>query len=294
MSLTIISEQINKPSWLKIRPASSEKYYEIRELHKKLNLHSVCIEANCPNASECWSTGTATFMIMGDTCTRACKFCNVKTSLNPPAPLDKNEPKNLAKAISKLNLGYIVITSVDRDDLKDQGAEHFAECIKELKKIPGLKVEVLTPDFQGKKELIEIVVEAEPDVFGHNLETVERLQKKVRDLKAGYEQSLKVLNYVKKINPEIYTKSSLMLGLGETKEEVIQSMKDLRKIKVDVLTLGQYLRPSKKHLPVKEYVLPEQFKEYEKIGKELGFKYIASGPFVRSSYKAAELFLKKK
>lgn len=230
-------------------------------------------------------------MILGDTCTRACKFCAVKTAF-PAKQLDKDEPKKLANLLKKWKLDYIVITSVDRDDLIDQGSNHFADCIKEIKNENNIIIEVLIPDFKGQKELIQNVIDAKPDVIGHNIETVRRLQKSVRDPRANYEQSLKVLKYVKDIDNKIFTKSSIMLGLGETEKEVIKTMKDLREINVDFLTLGQYLRPSLKHIEVKEYLSPEKFNYYKKVGKELGFLYVASGPFVRSSYKAGEFFIK--
>jgi len=231
-------------------------------------------------------------MILGDTCTRACKFCAVKTSF-PAKLIDKDEPRKIANVIKKWNLNYIVITSVDRDDLIDQGSNHFADCIKAVKEQNSkIIIEVLIPDFKGQKELIMKVIDAKPNVIGHNIETVERLQRYVRDPRANYHQSLKVLKYVKQENSEIFTKSSIMLGLGETYEEVIQAMKDLRSSDVDFLTLGQYLRPSLKHVELKEYISPDKFNNYKKIGEELGFLYVASGPFVRSSYKAGEYFIK--
>ncbi|MBS3131746.1 lipoyl synthase [Candidatus Woesearchaeota archaeon] len=281
-----------KPSWLKIRPPT-ETYPKVREIIRSHSLHTVCQESHCPNMSECWSGGTATFMVMGDTCTRGCKFCAVKTG-NPMKKLDHDEPKKLAQAIKELGLfEYIVITSVDRDDLEDQGSGHFAECIKEVKNAhPGIIVEVLIPDFRGRIDLLKKIVEAKPDVIAHNIETVESLQRKVRDVRANYAQSLSVLENVKKLNPKIYTKSSIMLGLGEKKEEVIKAMQDLRAINTDIITFGQYLRPSSWHLPVIEYVPPEKFKYYEQSAKSTGFLYCAAGPFVRSSYRAGELFMK--
>lgn len=283
--------ELVKPDWLKIRPPDQEKYEYVKNTLREVNLVTVCEEAKCPNISECWSGGTATFMVMGDTCTRTCKFCNVKTGYGV-RPLDPDEPENLAKAINKLNLNYVVITSVDRDDLKDQGSSHFAQCISKIKElIPKLLVEVLIPDFRGDEKLIQKIIDVNPDVIAHNIETVKRLQGKVRDPRANYEQSLGVLDYVKN-NSNIFTKSSIMVGFGETKEEVIETMKDLRKIKVDILTLGQYLRPTHRLLSVKEYVSPEQFEYYKESGIKLGFLYVASGPFVRSSYRAGELFIK--
>ncbi|MFH1977982.1 MAG: lipoyl synthase [Candidatus Aenigmatarchaeota archaeon] len=281
-----------KPEWLKIRPPTTEKFANIKEEIKALGLNTVCQEAHCPNMSECWSGGTATFMVMGDTCTRACKFCNVKTTF-PAAPLDAEEPRKIASLLTKWNLDYIVLTSVDRDDLADQGAGHFALCVREAKKAsPKILVEVLIPDFRGEEKLLDIIINSEPDVIAHNIETVENLQKKVRDPRAGYKQSLNLLEQAKKKDPRVYTKTSLMLGLGETREEVIQTMKDLRRIGVDIITFGQYLRPSEKHLPVEEFVKPEQFNYYKKVAEVMGFLYVASGPFVRSSYRAGELFLK--
>jgi lipoic acid synthetase len=280
-----------KPDWIKIRPPT-EKFDDIREIVKLHGLHTVCEESHCPNISECWSGGTATFMVMGDTCTRGCRFCEVKSSATP-LPLDPFEPENLAIAVSKMGLDYIVVTSVDRDDLPDQGSNHFAECIRAIKrKNPNILVEVLIPDFQGKIDLLKNVVEARPEVIAHNVETVPRLQSKVRDRRAGYFQSLSVLRNVKKLNPEIFTKSSLMVGLGETDREVIHVMKDLIANGVDFLTIGQYLRPSNWHLEVVEYVEPEKFDFYKMIGEDLGFKYVAAGALVRSSYRAGEFFIK--
>ncbi|MBI2675063.1 MAG: lipoyl synthase [Candidatus Aenigmarchaeota archaeon] len=282
-----------KPQWLKIRPPqNSERFGGIKETIKRYGLHTVCEEAHCPNISECWSGGTATFMVMGDTCTRACKFCAVKTGF-PAQPLDIFEPIKLARAIAEWKLDYVVITSVDRDDLPDQGAGHFAACIREMRReIPEIIIEVLIPDFRGNSELLKKIAEAKPEVIAHNIETVERLQGRVRDPRANYKQSLSVLETVKKMNPSIYTKSGIMLGLGENDEEVMQSMKDLRSIGVDVFTIGQYLRPSSWHLAVSEYVSPEKFDYFKKIGEELGFLYVAAGPFIRSSYRAGEYFLK--
>jgi len=279
-----------KPEWLKILPPTTEKFQDIKLILREHDLHTVCEEAHCPNMSECWSGGTATFMVMGDTCTRACKFCAVKTGF-PAMPLDLNEPTNLAEAISKMNLDYVVITSVDRDDLPDQGAGHFADCITAIKKV-GVLVEVLIPDFRGNKQLIDRVIEAKPHVIAHNIETVKRLQRKVRDPRANYEQSLSVLAHAKKVKPQIYTKSSIMVGLGEEEEEVIETMKDLRAGGVDILTIGQYLRPSSLHLAVEEFVHPDKFLWFKERAEKLGFLYAASGPLVRSSYRAGEFFIK--
>lgn len=279
-----------KPGWLTIRPPSGH-FKELRKTIHDIGLHTVCEESHCPNISECWSGGTATFMILGDICTRACKFCNVRTGY-PGKKLDKNEPKKLASAVKKQGLNYVVITSVDRDDLHDQGASHFAECVKEIKAASSSIVEVLIPDFRGDNNCIKTVVDSHPDVLGHNIETVERLQRLVRDPRASYERSLSVLKKAKEIDPSIFTKSSMMLGLGEKDEEVMRALKDLRSVNVDIVTLGQYLRPSSHHLPVDEYVEPEKFSHFQTMAEEYGL-FCASGPFVRSSYRAGELFLKK-
>lgn len=281
-----------KPDWLKIKPPTTDKFSSVKEILRKHNLHTVCEESHCPNIPECWSGGTATFMVMGDTCTRGCRFCEVKSS-GSPLPLDPFEPENLANAIAQLGLDYVVVTSVDRDDLPDQGSSHFARCITEIKKRdPQMMVEVLIPDFQGSNECLKRVVDARPEVIAHNVETVPRLQSKVRDKRANYAQSISVLSNVKKMDPKIYTKSSIIVGFGETDKEIIHVMKDLRAIDVDFLTIGQYLRPSDWHLPVAEYVHPERFEFFKMMGEELGFKYVAAGPFVRSSYRAGELFVK--
>ena len=283
---------LGKPAWLKIAPPTTESFSGIKQIISEKKLHTVCQEAHCPNMSECWSGGTATFMVMGDTCTRGCRFCAVKTAAKGQ-PLDPNEPRNLAKAVGEMGLDYVVITSVDRDELPDQGAGHFAKCIEELhKQAPDVLVEVLIPDFRGDANLIKTIIDAKPTVIAHNIETVKRLQRTVRDGRANYEQSLKVLRTVKEMNPRIYTKSSIIVGFGEKSEEIIETMKDLRQNKVDIVTLGQYLRPSDWHVQVSEYVTPETFKFYEQKGEEIGFMYVASGPFVRSSYKAGELFVK--
>ncbi|MAF35699.1 lipoyl synthase [archaeon] len=281
-----------KPDWLTIRPPSN-KFDQVTQVLKKHQLKTVCAESHCPNIAECWSGGTATFMVMGDTCTRGCRFCTVKTS-SIGKPLDEQEPEKLVKAIKELEIfDYIVLTSVDRDDLADQGSMHIAKCIKAIKEgIPSILVEVLIPDFQGNSKLIQNVIDSKPDVIAHNIETVKSLQNKVRDPRAGYEQSLKVLKIIKEKNPKVITKSSIMVGLGETSDEVVQTMKDLRSVDVNIITFGQYLQPSKQHLEVVEYVHPDKFLKYKELAKELGFKYVASGPFVRSSYKAGELFVK--
>ncbi|ACG73260.1 lipoic acid synthetase [Anaeromyxobacter sp. K] len=280
-----------KPSWLRVNVPGGERYQKVRETLKGLQLHTVCAEAHCPNVAECWGGGTATVMLMGDVCTRGCRFCNVKTAAHPPA-LDPDEPRHLAEAIAELALDYIVVTSVDRDDLPDGGAAHFADAIRRLKEIPGLLVEVLTPDFRGDPEAVRTVGRAAPDVFANNLETVRRLTPAVRDAKATYDQTLGVLAQMKREFPQVVTKSSIMVGLGEQEAEVVEAMRDLRAHGVEILTLGQYLRPSAWHLPVVEYVSPERFAAYRDQGLALGFRYVASGPLVRSSYRAAELFLR--
>ena len=280
-----------KPSWLKIRPPK-EKFDSVKATLRQLGLVTVCEEAHCPNTIECWGGGTATFMVLGSVCTRGCHFCSVGKGIEG-RPLDIFEPWKIASAIRKWGLDYVVITSVDRDDLLDQGASHFAKCIKMIKKhCEGVSVEVLIPDFQGKKELLEIIVEAKPDVIAHNVETVEELQRVARDARAGYAQSLGVLKNVKEMNPGIYTKSSIMLGMGEQDESVLKTMDDLRAVQCDFITFGQYLRPTERELPVFEYVAPEKFGWFKERALEKGFLYCASGPFVRSSYRAGELFVK--
>lgn len=280
-----------KPRWLRVPVAGGERYQQVKETLSRLRLHTVCAEAHCPNVGECWSGGTATVMLMGDVCTRGCRFCHVKTAAHPP-PLDPDEPRHLAEAVAALGLDYIVVTSVDRDDLADGGAAHFADAIRRLKAIDGLLVEVLTPDFGGDAEAVRTVGRAGPDVFANNLETVRRLTPLVRDARAGYQQTLDVLARMKREFPAVVTKSSIMLGLGETEAEVEEAMRDLRAHGVEILTFGQYLRPSEWHLPVAAWISPEAFDGWRRRGLELGFRYVASGPLVRSSYRAAELFLR--
>ena len=288
-----MEQKLEKPQWLKIKLAAGDSFSNIKNTLKQHKLHTVCESAHCPNISECWNTGTATFMLMGDVCTRACKFCAVKTG-NPMKKLDAEEPKKLAQALAEIRMfDYVVLTSVNRDDLEDGGASHFAECVKEIKRAyPEIIVEVLIPDFKGDAEALKKIIEAKPEVIAHNIETVKRLQRKARDPRANYKQSLKVLENVKSMNPKIYTKSTIMLGLGETDEEIIQAMKDLRAINADILTIGQYLRPSGWHIPISSFVEPAKFKYFEHKALELGFLSCASGPFVRSSYRAGELFVK--
>ena len=281
-----------KPEWLTVMPTSSENYLRLKGMFQELNLHTVCEEAHCPNVSECWGGGTATLMLMGDVCSRACRFCMV-TPGRPNAPLDEMEPENVALALSKMDLNYVVLTSVDRDDVSDGGAGHFARTISAVREMcPGMLIEVLVPDFQNDVDAIRTVVEARPDVIAHNLETTLFLTGTVRDPRANYWQSLSVLRTVKKLDRRLFTKSSLMVGLGEGEEEVRLAMVHLREAGVDFLTIGQYLRPSNRHLKVAEYVTPETFERYRRMGEQLGFKYVASGPLVRSSYKAGEYYIR--
>jgi len=283
----------SRPDWFRVPAPGNEltKYAELKNTLKTLNLNTVCEEAQCPNIGECWNGGTGTIMLLGDTCTRGCHFCAVNTSPTPPKP-DPFEPFNTAQAIKKWEISYVVLTSVDRDDLPDGGAGHFTLTVQLTKEInPDILIECLVSDFKGDLKAIKLLANSGLNVYAHNVETVERLQPYVRDRRAGYWQSLNVLKNAKEYNNEIYTKTSLMLGLGETTEEVIQAMKDMRSVGVDVLTLGQYLRPTEKHLSVEEYVSPEMFDWYKEKGMEMGFKYMASGPLVRSSYKAGEYYM---
>jgi lipoic acid synthetase len=283
-------ELIKKPAWLRVRAPAGENYTKVKQSLRSLNLHTVCEEARCPNISECWGTGTATIMIMGDICSRGCRFCAVDSG--KPVLLDTGEPERVAKAIKEWGLRYVVITSVCRDDLEDGGAEHIAKTIKAIKLLcPTIIVESLIPDFRGDDGSIIKIVKSEPEVISHNIETVLRLTPKVRDARASYEQSLSVLKKIKDINSLIYTKSSIMLGLGESEEEVIQTIMDLRSVGVSILTIGQYLQPTPKHLPLIEFIAPEKFNWYREIAERMGFVYVASGPLVRSSYWAAEFLL---
>ncbi|KAJ1664478.1 hypothetical protein EV178_004090 [Coemansia sp. RSA 1646] len=298
MQTTSVPGTSRLPRWLKTDIPMGGNVTKIRKTLRDLKLHTVCEEARCPNMSECWGggkhgTATATIMIMGDTCTRGCRFCSVKTS-KAPAPLDPMEPENVARALAAWGLDYIVLTSVDRDDLADFGSAHFAQTVQRIREMaPHMMIECLTPDFQGQPDLIEPVALSGLDVYAHNIETVEQLQRMVRDRRANYKQSMFVLEHVKKTKPTLLTKSSIMLGVGETDEEVMQTMKDLRTAGVDIVTLGQYMRPTKRHMKVHEYVTPEKFSHWEAVGNELGFLYTASGPLVRSSYKAGEFFIKE-
>ena len=284
-------ELIRKPVWLRVRAPSGENYTKVKQSLRSLDLHTVCEEASCPNISECWGTGTATIMIMGDICTRGCRFCAV-TSGKPAVLLDAGEPERVAKAIKEWGLRYVVITSVCRDDLEDGGAEHIAKTIKAIKLLcPNIIVESLIPDFRGNENSIKKIVKSKPEVISHNIETVIRLTPKVRDAKASYEQSLWLLKKIKDMNSVIYTKSSIMLGLGETEEEIIQTITDLRLVGVNILTIGQYLQPTTKHLSVVEYITPQKFNWLREISERMGFVYVAAGPLVRSSYRAAEFFI---
>ncbi|ADV66437.1 lipoyl synthase [Deinococcus maricopensis] len=282
-----------KPSWLKVTIPTGEVFGEVRKVVREHKLHTVCEEAMCPNIAECWSRGTATFMLMGHVCTRACRFCAVDTG-NPRGHLDVTEPMQVADSVQLMKLKYVVLTSVDRDDLPDGGAYHFARTVAQIKKVsPETRVEALTPDFSGNTHCVDLVLDAGVDVYAQNLETVRRLTHPVRDVRASYDQTLAVLAYAKKARPDVYTKTSIMLGLGETREEVIEAMHDCRAAGVDVITFGQYLRPTHHHLPVERYVTPEEFAELREIGMSLGFVEVVSGPLVRSSYKAEQLFMDK-
>ena len=289
-----VSERRGLPPWLKVSLPTGPNVARLKEASRSRGLSTVCEEARCPNLAECWGGGTATFMVMGDTCTRGCRFCSVGTAVKPPLP-DVEEPSKLALTVKEMAVDYIVLTTVCRDDLPDQGAAHLASCIREIKKLnPSVKLEMLLQDFRGEKGLLERVLDAAPDVVAHNVECVERLTSSVRDAKASYRQSLDVLSRSKSYRPKTPTKTSLMLGLGENEAELLQTFKDIRSVGVDILTLGQYLRPSgsRHHLMVDRFVTPEEFDRFGEIAREQGFLHVASGPFVRSSYRAAELFLK--
>lgn len=273
-----------KPEWLKVRATMGPNFLELKALRHDLSLHTICEEAHCPNIFECWENRTATFLILGRVCTRACRFCAVQTGR--PTELDREEPQRVAEAVKHLRLRHVVVTSVARDDLADGGACVFADTIRAIRhEVPGCTVEVLIPDLQGSEDGLRLIVEARPDILNHNVETVERLQRVVR-AKARYDRSLWVLRRTKELDPAMLTKSGLMLGVGEEREEVVQTLHDLRAIGVDIVTIGQYLRPSLRHLPVARFVPPEEFAEYKRIGLELGFRHIESGPLVRSSYHA--------
>ncbi|XP_022763868.1 lipoyl synthase 1, chloroplastic-like isoform X1 [Durio zibethinus] len=288
---------VKKPEWLRQKAPQGQRFEEVKQSLSRLNLNTVCEEAQCPNIGECWNGGgdgiaTATIMLLGDTCTRGCRFCAVKTSRKPALP-DPTEPENTAQAIASWGVDYIVLTSVDRDDLPDGGSGHFAQTVLAMKKLkPEIMVECLTSDFQGDLKAVDTLVHSGLDVFAHNIETVKRLQRIVRDPRAGYERSLSVLRHAKLSREGMITKSSIMLGLGESDDELKEALADLRAIDVDILTLGQYLQPTPLHLTVKEYVTPEKFAFWKEYGESIGFRYVASGPLVRSSYRGGELFVK--
>ena len=276
-------ERAPKPKWLRVKLPTGKKYTELRGLVDKYELHTICTSGSCPNMGECWGEGTATFMILGNICTRSCGFCGVQTGR--PDTVDWAEPEKVARSIKIMSIKHAVITSVDRDDLPDQGTIIWTETVKAIRRMnPNTTLETLIPDFQGREDLLDRIVEVAPEVVSHNMETVRRLTREVR-IQAKYNRSLEALKYLKDQGVH-RTKSGLMLGLGETEEEVIASMEDLRNAKVDIITLGQYLQPSKKHLPVADFITPEQFKKYEVLGKEMGFRHVESGALVRSSYKA--------
>jgi lipoyl synthase len=286
-----LAHESRKPEWLKVRLPHGQGYERVRDIVKRTKLATVCEEARCPNIAECWGGGTATVMLMGEVCTRGCRFCHVK--MGAPPPLDPHEPENLAAAVRELELDYIVVTSVNRDDRPDGGASHFAAAIRALRReCQKTTVEVLIPDFQGAEGSLATVAEARPHVVAHNIETVERLTPTVRDRRATYRQSLEVLEYLKGRPEKLYTKTSIMVGLGERDDELEQTFKDLREVGVDVLTLGQYLQPSQYHLRVERFAKPDEFERYKKVAEGYGFLYVASGPLVRSSYRAAEFFMK--
>ena len=286
------SEMLRKPEWIRARIPSSDNFKETKKIINSLNLVTVCEEASCPNIGECWSKKHATFMIMGDTCTRSCAFCNVKTGI--PEDLDHFEPYRVSKAVKEMGLNHVVITSVDRDDLPDGGAGHFAKTILSIRRYSSnTTIEILTPDFLRKEGALEIVIEAKPDVFNHNLETVPRLYLDIRP-GARYFNSLKLLNDAKKSMPKLFTKSGIMLGLGEEKNEIMQVMDDLRAADVDFLTLGQYLQPTRKHAPIKKFITPDEFNRYKQIAESKGFLMVSSSPLTRSSHHAEEDFKRLK
>lgn len=279
-----------KPEWLKIRLETKENYTKVKKIVELNKLHTICSSGKCPNIGQCWSIGTATFMISGDICTRSCKFCATRTGV--PLELDKEEPGKIAESVKLMHLKHCVITSVDRDDLEDKGANHWAQTIRAVKKEnPNTIIEVLTPDFDGRKDLLSIVFEAKPDIFGHNMETVGRLSDITRS-RAKYDVSLSVLSIASEAG--FITKTGIMLGLGETEDEVVSLMRDVRNAGVNLMTLGQYLQPTKKHLPVYEYITPEQFDRYRQIGMDMGFDNVESGPLVRSSYMAEKTFVESR
>lgn len=279
-----------KPEWLKIRIRTNEDMVRVSRIIKRHRLHTVCEEARCPNIFECWGSGTATFMLLGDVCTRNCRFCAVKTG-HPRGAVDRDEPRRVAEAVKEIGLSYVILTSVTRDDLPDGGASIFAETIRRIKELsPDTFVEALIPDYLDDN--LKLVLDSGVDVIGHNIEVVRRITPLVRDRRAKYEKSLEVLRQAKAYRPDVYTKSGIMVGIGETEDEVYEAMQDLRAVGCDIVTIGQYLQPTPKHYPVHRYVTPEEFKRYEEKGMEMGFLYVASGPLVRSSYKSADYFRK--
>ncbi len=281
-----------KPAWLKVRAPGGESYGRLKQTFRELDLHTVCEEARCPNVGECWSEGTATVMLLGDVCTRGCRFCAVTTG-DPRGAVDVREPEHVARAIARLGLQYVVLTMVDRDDLLDGGAAHVGRTVQRLRELrPDILVETLLGDFGGNLDYVDTTVDAAPHVWAHNVEVVRRLQRTVRDVRCGYDRSLSVLRRAKERRPDILTKSSIMVGVGETESEVLETLADLRSAGVDLVTLGQYLRPGPKHLAVERFVDPETFALFAERGHALGFAYVASGPLVRSSYKAAEVFVR--
>jgi lipoic acid synthetase len=285
-------ERLPKPAWLRIKARGGETYERVKAIVHEHRLATVCEEAKCPNMSECWSAGTATIMLMGDVCTRACRFCAVNTG-NPKGWLDLQEPENTARSVELMGLKYVVLTSVNRDDLADGGAGHYAACVKQVKELnPDTGVEALTPDFLGALGDVETVVDSGIEVFAQNVETVKRLTYPVRDPRASYEQTLAVLAHAKAYRPSVLTKTSVMLGLGETEREIAETMDDLRAAKVDILTLGQYLQPTANHYPIDRYVTPEEFEKYRELGLEKGFLEVVSGVLVRSSYRAEQVLQK--
>ncbi len=284
--------RLPKPDWLRIRARGGAGYEKVKDIVHQHRLATVCEEAKCPNMSECWSAGTATIMLMGDVCTRACRFCAVNTG-NPRGWLDPEEPANTAESVRLMGLKYVVLTSVNRDDLVDGGAGHYAACVRRVKEVnPATAVEALTPDFLGVLADVEAVVNSGIAVFAQNVETVRRLTHPVRDPRAGYEQTLAVLAHAKNVRPDVLTKTSLMLGLGETEQEILATMDDLREAKVDILTFGQYLQPTANHFPIDRYVSPQEFEQYRQWGLEKGFLEVVSGVFVRSSYRAEQVLQK--
>ncbi len=275
-----------RPEWIKVRVPKGRNYEFLKDLMRSKQLHTVCEEAMCPNIGECWGSGTATFLIMGDTCTRSCGFCDIKTGR--PGPLDWEEPERVAQAVRQMNLQHVVITSVNRDERKDGGAPIFALLIQRIREVqPGCSIEVLIPDFKGSEEALKIVMDARPEILNHNVETVPRLFRKVQP-QDHYEWAMATLGNAKRMEPEVLTKSGIMLGLGETFDEVVEVMRDLAALKVDILTIGQYLQPSQKHLPIERYYPPDEFDALKNIGLELGFRWVESGPLVRSSYRAEQ------